>query len=254
MKKILFLFLCLNLSVFANAQIKIYGGLNLAGASSTDFEQFDISDWEDYGLLSQNPNSAEGRLTVKLQDYKPKSLNFGLLLGGEYQLKEKLSVVGELQFAFSGVTTTALLAGINYDLVSKEKFSLGISPKIGFVAGSADLGTIDLLPGYTPPVILDQGTFNQGDALSMEFSGLAINLGIRPRFTFSEKISLHTFLGYNLGFTSSDGLLSNDNVVPMTAKGIVLSNRGNTQAGLDPKINTTGLNIQLGLVYSLGGK
>jgi len=241
-----------NSFVHAQGQITVYGGLNMAGSSSKDFVKFDISDWEDFGLLSQDPNSNEGRVTVDLTKMKPKSTNIGLMLGGRYNLSEKLSALAEVQYTLSGVSLLGMYAGVNYDFVKKEKFSLGFTPKVGYIIGSADLGTISLLPGYTPPVVLPEGTFNEGDAISMEFSGVALNLGLTPTFAITEKISLMGLLGYNLSFTSSDGLLSNGVLLPMTAKGVVKSDGiGSTQAGIKPEINSNGLSFQIGVSYKL---
>lgn len=245
------------IALISNAQtekISIYGGLNVSGASSKDFTKFDVSDWESYGLLSQDPSSYEGRVAVDLASMKPKSIGIGIMLGGRYELSEKLSALAEIQYNLSDVSLLGLYVGINYDIVKGEKFSLGITPKIGYNSGSADLGVISLSEGYTPPVILPEGTFNPGDALSMEFSGLAVNLGLTPRFAITDKISVMAFLGYNLSFAKSDGLLCNGVLLPMEAKGVVKSDGLNNPAGLSPTINSNGLNIQIGVSYSLGSK
>jgi hypothetical protein len=257
MKKIIYcaaLIIGFNSFVQAQLPITIYGGLNFAGVSSKDFNNFDISDWENYGLLSTDPFSAEGRVKVDLNSMKPKGINLGIMLGGRYQLNEKLSALAEVQYSLSKVSLLGLYAGINYDFVKGEKFSLGITPKIGYNVGSIDLGVISLIPGYTPPVILPQGTFNVDDALSMEFSGLAVNLGLTPNFAVTEKISITGFLGYNLSFAKSDGLLCNGILMPMTARGVVKSDGLNTQAGISPTVKSSGLNFQLGVAYTLGSK
>ncbi len=254
MKKV---YLCLALFsasfAFGQGQISFYGGLNLAGASSKDFTQFDISDWENYGLLTNG--GAEGRVTVDLAANKPSPINLGINLGAEYSLNEKFSALAELQYAVSGISLLGVYAGINYDVVKKEKFSLGLTPKIGYNVGGADLGTVSVLPGYVPPVVLPEGTFNDGDALSIGFSGLAINLGIRPRYMFTEKIGLHSLIGFNLGLTSSDGLVATtsggDVVIPMTSAAVVKSDASATQAGINPTMSSTGLSLQLGIVFKL---
>lgn len=229
--------------------LTFYGGLNTSGASSTDFTNFDISDWQNYGLNTLNPGGSEGRVNVDLTSKKPKALNLGIMLGARYGLTEKFSALAEVQYAVSGISLMGIYLGVNYDLIKGEKFSLGITPKIGYNIGSADLGNIELRPGYTPPVILPEGTFNVGDALSMEFSGLAVNLGLTPSFAVTEKISVMGFLGYNLGFTSSDGLLSNGVSLPMTALGVVKPDGLSTQAGINPTLKSSGLNLQIGVSY-----
>ena len=36
-------------------EIAIYGGMHYAALKTIDFENFEISDWENYGLKSQDP-------------------------------------------------------------------------------------------------------------------------------------------------------------------------------------------------------
>jgi hypothetical protein len=257
MKKVSVIIFLAFASLNSNAQLEklsVYGGLNISGTSTKDFTKFDISDWENYGLLSQNPSSAEGRVTVDLESMKPSSLGIGLLLGGRYDLTEKFSALAEFQLNLSGVSLLGIYAGVNYDIIKGDKFSLGITPKIGYNVGSADLGEISLISGYTPPVVLNEGTFNAGDALSMEFSGLAFSLGITPKYAIADNISIMAFLGYNLSFAKSDGLLCNGVLLPMTAKGIVKSDGLNTAAGVSPSINSNGLNFQIGVSYAFGSK
>jgi len=233
-------------------QITVYGGLNIGTSSNSDFSKFDISDWQNYGLLSQDPTSAEGRVRIDLASKKPSNLGIGGLIGGRYALSEKLSALAEAQFNFSGLTITSFYIGANYNFVNGKKFTLGITPKIGYISGSADLGSIDVIPGYTPPVILPEGTFNTGDALSLKFSGLAANIGLTPNIQLSKKIGITGLVGYTLSFASSDGLQCNNATVPMTASGVVKTDGlGNIQAGLNPKINASGINFQIGLSYKL---
>jgi len=255
MKKILLVAaIAVSNAVFAQdneGQITVYGGVNISTSSNSDFSNFDISDWENYGLLSQDPTSNEGRVRVDLASKKPSSLGIGGLIGGRYGISEKLSALAEAQFNFSGLQMYSFYVGANYNFVNGKKFSLGITPKIGYVSGSADLGSIEVISGYTPPVILPEGTFNTGDALSLKFSGLAANIGVTPNIQLSEKIGITGLVGYTLSFASSDGLQCNGVTLPMSAKGVVKTDLGNTQAGLNPKINASGINFQIGLSYKL---
>ena len=241
----------INFIAQAKMPLQIYGGINITGTSTEDFTKFDISDWENYGLASVNPGSSEGRVLVDLVSMKPPVINLGAMLGGRYELNEKISALLEFQYTFTGVALTSVYLGVNYEIIQGDKFSLGITPKIGYSIGSADLGEITMISGYTPPVILPEGTFNLGDELSMEFSGLAVSLGVTPNFTITENISLTGFLGYNLSFASSDGLLCNDVLLPMSAKGVVKPDGLGTQAGISPSISSSGLSLQLGMEYKL---
>jgi hypothetical protein len=249
--KVLLFTLCLAGFSFAQ-DISIYGGLNIAGAKAKDFGTFDISDWQNFGLISEDPSNPEGRVRVNLENQKPGAINIGFLLGANYSLNEKLDALAEINYGLSGLKMTAAYVGINYKVVVKEKFTLGISPRIGYNTGSADLGTISVISGYVPPVILPEGTFNEGDALSMSFSGLGLNIGVRPTYQITDQISFQGHLGYNLAFTSTDGLLCNGVVLPMTSAGVVRPDGSGTKSGLNPSISSSGLSLQLGISYSLG--
>lgn len=256
MKKILILFFLVLIVPKMDAQnkVSIYGGLNLTGVSVNEFENFHISDWENYGLLSLDPNSAEGRVAVNLANKKPSSLTVGAVLGLFYSLAPKLDALVEVQITFSRVEYKAAFVGIKYDLVSTEKFTLGITPKIGFTLATANFGEISLIPGYTPPVILREGTFTNGDTLKMDISGLAASLNLTPMLKFSDKFGLYANLGYQISFAGDPALKASsasgtDVDIPMTAKGVVKSDLSATQAGIKPSILPTGLSIHLGISY-----
>ena len=93
MKK--FTLICLFFSIFLNAKgqlpFDVYGGLNVAATSTSDFTQFDISDWEKYGLKSVNPSSVEGRVRVDLASMKPSAMNIGIMVGGVRKISDNLS-------------------------------------------------------------------------------------------------------------------------------------------------------------------
>ncbi|MEY5130876.1 MAG: hypothetical protein RL734_943 [Bacteroidota bacterium] len=246
--------LCL-CTVNAQLPFDVYGGLNIASTSTTDFSMFDISDWEKFGLKSVNPSSSEGRVRIDLANMKPSTMNIGVMVGALKKVNDNLTALFEIQYSLSGIELLATNIGVNYSLMKGDKLNLDFTPKVGYTRGSADLGAISVITGYTPPVILTEGTFNEGDNLSMEFSGLQINLGITPTYKINDKLSLMGNIGYNLGFTSSDGLLCNGVTLPMSSKGVVQSaGLGNVQAGISPSITSSGLSFQIGVMYKLSEK
>ncbi|NBO72803.1 hypothetical protein EBV26_20375 [bacterium] len=239
----------------AQLPFDVYGGLNIASTSTTDFSMFDISDWEKFGLKSANSSSQEGRVRIDLATMQPSSMNTGLMIGALRKVNDNLTALFEIQYSLSGIKLIASNIGVNYALMKGEKFNLDLTPKVGYTKGTADLGVISVIPGYTPPVILTEGTFDEGDNLTMEFSGLQINLGITPTYKLNDKMSLMGNIGYTLGFTSSDGLLCNGITVPMSSKGVVQSaGLGSAQAGISPSITSSGLSFQIGIMYKLSDK
>ncbi len=253
---ILFLLVLLVSKVDAQNKLSVYGGLNLAGISVTDFVNFHISDWQNYGLKSTDPTSLEGRVAVNLADKKPSSLTIGGVLGVYYYLAPKLDALVEAQATFSGVTYLAAFVGLKYDIVSTESFTLGITPKIGYTLATADFGEVSLIRGYTPPVILPEGTFTNGDKLKMDVKGLAGSLNLTPAFKINEKVRIFANLGYQISFAGDPALKATNSTgtevdIPMTARGVVKNNYSATQAGLKPSVLPSGVAIHLGISYIL---
>jgi len=252
--KVLSLAILLLSMLTMNAQLenlKIYGGVNVAGSSSTDFTNFHISDWENYGLVSVDPSSNEGRVAVNLKEMEAASVSAGIFVGADYSLSKRFSAIGEVQYSLSGISQLGVGLGINFKVISGEKFSLGLTPKIGYNTGSVDLGKISIIGEYTPPVILPEGTFDEGDKLSMKFSGIFSSIGISPEFKITDKVGIRSFIGYNISFSKSDGVECNDVLLPMDARGVVKDDLSSAQAGITPSVSNTGFSLQLGISYSL---
>jgi len=241
----------LMISSSLTAQLNIYGGIQTQQASSSDFVNFHISDWENYGLLAIDPSSAEGRVAVNLTDVEPGFINLGVFVGADYSLSEKLSALAEIQFNLSGISNLGINAGITYNWLNSEKIRQGLSLRLGYNVGSADLGTVSVIENYTPPVILPEGIFDDGDDLTMEFSGLVIGFGLSTDFKISEKIGLRIEPGYQLGFMSSDGLTAGGVIIPMSSPAVVQTDGLNTQAGILPDISSSGAYIKLGISYNI---
>lgn len=228
-------------------KIPVYGGLNFGQTSSEDFENFHLSDWENYGT-----GTSEGRTECNLGEKEPSAVNYGIMLGARYEFIKDLSALAEIQLNFSsGVNLFGIYAGVNYDFITTKTFSLGATPKIGYVSGKADLGKVEMLPGKTAPVIADSGTYNVGDEISLEFSGAAISLGLTPRYDLTDNIAIVGYIGYTIGFLKSDGLKVGDKDLSMSDPAVVQPVLGSTtNAGIDPQINITGISIQLGAEYT----
>ncbi|MFN4766680.1 MAG: hypothetical protein ACK5JK_09680, partial [Ignavibacteria bacterium] len=95
--------MCLFFALFLNAKgqlpFDVYGGLNIAGTSTSDFTRFDISDWEKFGLKSVNPSSSEGRVRIDLEGMKPSAMNIGIMIGGVRKVNDNLSAIFEIQYS-----------------------------------------------------------------------------------------------------------------------------------------------------------
>ncbi len=247
-------------------KIKLYAGASYASLATADFENFDISDWERYGLKVQDPNSLEGRVRLPLKDDDISSMNPGLMAGLIYPLNERLGVVAEIQYSSNEKFFKAIKSfkaenfkliggflGVNYNLVNSKNFILSITPKAGYLIGDVDFGEIELIENYVPPVIIDQGSFTNGDTLSMNLEGIAVQIGITPGYKFTKKFGIQAHIGYALSFPRECKVKVNDGKIKLKIDdpAIVNPDGWNTQAGIDPEATSQGFYFQVGVFYVL---
>ena len=227
-------------------EYEVYGGLSGVNVTTSDFTNFHISDWEQYGL-----ESSEGRVAVPLGDNDIAGPNLNILVGAYTPLLNKLDGFAEAQVGVGDISYVAGFLGVNFRFIDGESFSLGLTPKIGFASAQADFGAIELLPNKTPPVILSEGTFNVGDSLTMDISGAAIGIGLTPRIQLTDAIGLTSFVGFQQSITSDPEIKAGHIELPMTSNGVVKADGSSTQAGLDPTANSTGFIWQVGITYNI---
>jgi hypothetical protein len=267
MKKLITM-LCLCFTVLSlSAQIKIHAGVGMSSASSTDFENFHISDHESYTVAPLG--GVEGRVAVNLGDKDPAGMALVATFGASYALGDALDAVLDAQYGLGDLGGVSIYTGVNWKLVNGDAFKLGLTPMVGYQMLSADFGEIEIVPGTTGPVILSQGTFSAGDALTMEMSGLAVVIGITPEFSLSDAIGIRMNVGYQLSFSADPILMAGDVELPMDANGVVKEvsqaeyfntdgtvNTNNaadyiSNPGLAPTVSSQGLVFSLGVTYTM---
>jgi len=230
-----------------------YGGISMNSITTSEFKNFHISDWQSYGLLSENSSSSEGRVSIALGDKDPAGSNLSFLGGVISPLSDNLNAFVEFQMGLGDVSYTGLYLGVTYNLINGKSFKLGITPKAGYSMATADFGEIELISGYTPPVIITEGTFTNGDKLTMDMSGVGVQIGITPSIKINDQIGILVQAGYELSFASDPVIMVNDDIeIPMTATGVVKDNLSGTQAGINPSAATGGVFFQFGISYKLG--
>lgn len=241
----------------SSSKITIYASFAPYSVSTTEFNNFDISDWQNYGLKSTNPANVEGRVRVPLTDMKVKGTYSGALLGGQYEISKNISTIAEFRYGLKANRTLVGGAiGINYDFITIESFKLGITPKIGYNSSTLNLGQISLIGGYNPPVIIQQGTFFDGDNLSMKINSIEAQISISQTMIVTNNLSLLGQIGYSLSFGSTPKLTvatKNGNTfdLDMTDKAVVKSDLSGTQAGITPAATVQGLVFSIGIGYKL---
>ncbi len=235
----------------ASAQnFKLYGGVSYQGVNTDDFNDFHISDWERFR------GASEGRVNAPLSS-KNANNSIGAHVGAQYDLGDRFGLILEGSLGFGNVSYYAVTGGINYNFISGEKFKLGISPRVGYSSASANFGEINLIDGFTAPVIITEGTFTNGDRLSVESSGIFAQVGLVPEFRVNEHFGIRAFIGYGIGFGGNTNILvetrGEEIEIPLTSPAVLEPISDEIDAyNSNPKLNLTGLVFQLGVSYNLG--
>lgn len=190
-------------------------------------------------------------MAVKLKEKEPASQIIGIAVGANYYYSEQLQTTVELQGGYSRVSFGAALVGFKLDLIKNDNFSLGVSPKIGYTLAKADFGEVKLIEGYTAPVILSEGTFTNGDKIEMDIEGVLGLVSLVPQFKIGENLYFYSSISYQISFSDNSKLKTGNVEIPMKSRSVVKPDFYGTQAGIDPSISLTGLNIVIGVPVDL---
>lgn len=228
---------------FSIDSLFVYGGISYIPIKTVDFFDVHISDWERFGL-----GTSEGRVEVPLLDNAPGS-SPGLALGAHYFLNETWSGSVDLTYTFSGINLIQALLGVHYKIMDGSKFSIALSPRIGYSMANGEIGTTEILPGKTPPVILDEGTFDADESLKVEFSGVLFQAGITPVFEVSDRLRIIANVNYGLNFARNATLRAGGIEIPFTSNGVVRSDGSNTQAGINPEVKNQGVGVSVSVAF-----
>ena len=205
---------------FCNAQLfedyTVYGGLSGVNITTSDFTNFHVSDWQTWGL-----EESEGRVADPLGDNDIAGPNLNVLVGAYSPLLNRLDGFAEAQVGVGDVSYVAVFLGVDFKFMDGASYSLGLTPKFGYSSAQADFGSIELLPGKTPPVELSEGTFNVGDSLTMDMSGAALGIGLTPRIQLTDAIGITSFIGFQQSITSDPAIKAGDIEIPMSSSGVV---------------------------------
>jgi hypothetical protein len=240
------------LASFALGQ-SIYGGINTMQFQTADFVNFHISDWEQYGLLSEDPYSLEGRVAIPLGNNDISGENFGLFLGLSSPVNNMIDALIEGQVTINKkMQYYGIYAGGNVKILNTKLLKFGIAPKIGYAFGFADFGTVKQVSGYTDPVILEEGTFYEGDSISMEFTGIGAQIALVPEISLPGGLGLFGQFGYQLSFAKDPIIkVGEETELSMESAALVKDDYSSTQAGISPLAAAGGYFIQVGLKFDI---
>lgn len=246
------LFSLLILPVIAQAQDdaelnrKFYLSLGTLPLEITDVKNFDISDWEIFGL-----GSAEGRVRVNLEDEAVSGQQFGALFGFDHPFRSWISGMFELQLtvASSNSWVYGFYGGTNIRFLRRERFNVGVIPKLGYVQGKIDLGKAESLPGKSSIVALPEGTFSRGDEIKAEFSGFSFQLATVAEYILTRNLEVNCQLGYTKGFISNFLIKAGDTEIEFDSAAIVRPDGSSNHVDIDPKAEQNGLFFMVGMNF-----
>jgi hypothetical protein len=204
----------------------------------------DASDWQNFGR-----GTAEGRIRLNLEKGNaPSGVHPGVRIGYEWESIIPVLFEGGL---FPGkVTLLTLGLGVDARLFHNDTFAFCLVPKVGYSLGFMSLGTAEVLPGKTPPIITPEGTFNQGDSVSASIGGFFAQAGIALGVKLSRRVGLRLDGGYQLAFLNSFSVTAGDVTLDQGSEALVLPGTA-TAARLDPKAKASGPYALLALTLDL---
>jgi len=251
MKKLIICFYLMVFILKANSQIEIsLGAATAPSIVCQNFENFDISDWQQYGLGIEN---GEGRVRVALKDkeFSGPTYGFFVLFGGRIfnngWLFAKLPFTfGKNIFGFDGYV------GLNYDIIGKKRFKLGIAPQVGYSYRSVSIGEVSVLSGYYQPVAIDRyETFVDGDDLSTRVHGFAYKIGIRSKLWLATNFFLYAEAGFGGALFGDFAVNAGGNTIDFNDAAIVKPDFSNKPADASPEIRMLGPYGNLGVCFEI---
>jgi hypothetical protein len=235
-------------------------GIATSPLNTTGFRDFQISDWQTYGLMSDNPINKEGRFHIPLSKYQYRGMSWGGFLN------------------FGGVINQYWEAGFDIQVTNKQdimQMITGLSAvfypyynnrwRIGFLSrlayGVQDVTVTDAypLPGYNPTVRTENGfNLKNGDKLRIATHSAIVQFGIKPEFALSNKWSVFALIGYNLQplvsnmqitNAADDDKDNNNSLKPGDAALLRSIEEGTTTSNINARTLSTGFFVNFGFTF-----
>ena len=210
-----------------------------------------VSDWETFGT-----GSSEGRMALPLGEGNSNNpLMPGIKAGFSANVAPFVDLTLDFSVNFGSMMVLSVTGGADIFLVEVDNFRMGAMARIGYMMASLDAGTAQVLPGKTPPVIInDVGTFRTGDEISAELTGVITQAGLVNEFYISPDLGIRLEAGFQYAYINqlniTSGIGDEKIELPVDNAAVVQPELGSTtQAGIDPKGQSLGLTAGIGLVF-----
>ncbi|RKZ91384.1 MAG: hypothetical protein DRR19_07340 [Candidatus Parabeggiatoa sp. nov. 1] len=103
---------------------------------------------------------------------------------------------------------------------------------------------------YVAPVILREGTFHVGDDISADLSGFGLQLALTSSYQLTDSLGIGAQMGYTLSFLEDMEVVAGEVTLESNSPALVKPDGGNTQAGIDPEADVSGLFFFMGLEWA----
>ena len=238
----------------ADAGIKasgVYVGAAVIPLRVTGLEDLHVSDWEQWGLKSADDKSLEARVALPLSEGNFEGIMRGIRMGYSYDLEDNMTANAELGLHAGTMNAVTLTVGIDYPMMVAGAVRMSAPLRVGLIAGSMDFGATEVVPGYTPPVDVPEGRFQQGDALSASLAGGIVSAGVSLTWELTPKLGIRVDACVQYGVMGNLVIRAGDVEISQDAPSLVKADASATQAGIEPEGESLGMSGFAGVVYRL---
>lgn len=225
-----------------------------------DFENFHVSDWQEFGLGMEQ---GEGRIAVPLRDKQYAGSTRGFFIGFGGNAAENFGVLFDMPFTFGNdIWGMDLMAGVRYDFLATDMFYVGLHPKFGYHFRSISFGHTHLLSGYTSPVVIpthnsnsiytDRTTFVGGDHLKTVVHGIGYQVSLDIRFQLAGAMFIKAEIGYAGSSFGDMKLKVGGTKLRLDNPSVVKDDFTATPANINPEIEMGGLFFNAGFEFRFG--
>ena len=215
-----------------------------------------IKGMADVHVSDYQTQALEGRMELPLGEGNTNNpLMPGLKLGFNANIAPFLDLTADFSVNFSSMLVLTFTGGADIYLVELENFRMGAMVRMGFMMANLNAGKTQTLPGSTPPIIVDGvGTFNNGDDISAELTGIVTQAGIVNEFYVTPDLGVRFEAGFQYAYINELTIVSGTGAerieLPVDNDAVLKADASSYEpAGIDPQGQSLGLTAAVGLVF-----
>jgi hypothetical protein len=222
-----------NLYPLKNA-VAIYLGTSVISTELKNATDFEISDWERYGLRSEDLGNTESRARVNLSGNEPPSQWVWFTLGMQFYMYEQFALQLEFEIApIQPITGQSLSVGVAYDFLRfnrKHQVVLGGSPLMLGLAARGGYSSSNVnyttrpVSDYDVQVDAPNAEFNVGTDMQLNYRNLFTKVGLKLTIRAFDQLAIMLEAGYQYQPLTSFRIVFPDGNKPEEEKDILWDN------------------------------